>query len=306
MPWDPIKLNDVGVVLRSLHSQYCTSRFGTWKLGNGQSPIDQVDQALSVDTAQAYRNEAEAGVAIRESGLAREDIFITTKYSGTDGLDIPTSIVNSLKNLGVSYVDLYLIHHPRLAVPDIQTAWKQMEELKEKGLVKSIGVSNFGVTELEILVSSAKVKPAANQIMLHPYVFAKQKPIIEFGAKHGIITEAYSALMYEGISFGGPLDKPLYEIATRLNATPDQVILAWVKAKGAVVVTTSSKKYRLEGYLRAADLTLTTEDVSALDDAGAKVAGRWNARSIMCRLAVVAFWGVLALRLNSYMDLGIL
>jgi diketogulonate reductase-like aldo/keto reductase len=110
-----------------------------------------------LDTAQAYRNEAEAGQAIHDSGLKREDIFITTKYSGLDGLDIKTSIQNSLKNvrlhrnhrffrvdvelvifqLGVSYVDLYLIHHPRLATPDIPTAWKQMEELKKEGLVKS-------------------------------------------------------------------------------------------------------------------------------------------------------------------------
>ena len=104
-----------------------------------------------LDTAQAYRNEAEAGIAIRESGLARHEIFITTKYSGLDGLDIPTSIINSLKNvsichlltviltlckLGVSYVDLYLIHHPRLAVPDIPTAWREMEEIKAKGLAK--------------------------------------------------------------------------------------------------------------------------------------------------------------------------
>ncbi|KAG6846219.1 hypothetical protein H0H93_015360, partial [Arthromyces matolae] len=205
-------------------------------------------------TAQAYQNEEEAGIAIRESGLARQDIFITTKYSGRDSLDIPTSIENSLKNLGVTYVDLYLIHHPRLAVPDIPTAWREMESLKEKGLVKSIGVSNFGVEELQVLLSSAKIKPAANQIMLHPYIYPKHKPIIEFGAQHGIITEAYSSLIPITQLPGGPLDKPLNEIAERLGATPDQVIFAWVKAKGAVVVTTSSKKSRLEGYLDAADL----------------------------------------------------
>ena len=106
-----------------------------------------------LDTAQAYRNEEEAGIAIRESGLAREDIFITTKFSGVDGLDIETSIKNSLKNvrptsscvqsnantsfqLGVNYIDLYLIHSPRLAIPDIPTAWSEMEGLKNAGLVK--------------------------------------------------------------------------------------------------------------------------------------------------------------------------
>ncbi|KAG6909758.1 hypothetical protein DXG01_015474 [Tephrocybe rancida] len=267
MPWDSIELND-GHLIPSIG-------FGTWKLGNGQAPTDQVEQALSVgfshiDTAQFYRNESEVGVAIRESGLAREDVFITTKYSGTDGLDIPTSINNSLKNLGVGYVDLYLIHHPRLALPDIPTAWEQMEKLKANGLAKSIGVSNFGVADLEILLASAKIKPAANQILLHPYVFAKQQPVVEFGAKHGIVTEAYSSLIPITQLPGGPLDKPLYDIAGRLGVTPDQVILAWVKSKGAVVVTTSSKKSRLEGYLHAGDLALTPEDVSDLDEAGAK------------------------------------
>ncbi|GLB40902.1 putative aldo keto reductase [Lyophyllum shimeji] len=302
MPWDTIKLNDG----RSIPS----IAFGTWKLGNGQGPTDQVDQAISVgfshvDTAQAYRNEAEAGVAIRESGLARENIFITTKYSGLDGLDIPTSINNSLKNLGVTYVDLYLIHHPRLAVPDIPTAWKQMEELKEKGLVKSIGVSNFGVVELGVLLASAKIKPAAHQIMLHPYVYATQKPIMEYGAKHGIVTEGYSPLIPITQLPGGPLDEPLKTIAKRLSATSDQVLLAWVKAKGAVVVTTSSKRYRLEGYLRAADFALTADDISALDEAGERGARSFTARKYLRRLIVLPLSAAVAIGLCSYMGLDV-
>ncbi|KAJ3526230.1 hypothetical protein NMY22_g10244 [Coprinellus aureogranulatus] len=160
MPWDPIKLND-GNAIPSIG-------FGTWKLGNGDKPTDEVEQALSlgfshIDTAQAYRNEEEAGKAIRESGLAREEVYITTKYSGLNKADIEDSIKDSLKNLGVSFVDLYLIHHPRLAVPDIRTAWEQFEGLQSAGLAKSIGVSNFGVEELETLLATAKVKPAVNQ-----------------------------------------------------------------------------------------------------------------------------------------------
>ncbi|KAJ7162836.1 Aldo/keto reductase [Mycena filopes] len=266
MPWDPIQLND-GREIPSIG-------FGTWKLGNGDGPISQVDQAISVgfshvDTAQSYRNESEAGTAIRESGLARKEIFITTKYSGLDGLDIKTSIKNSLKNLGVDYVDLYLIHHPRLATPDIPTAWKEMEDIKEQGLVKSIGVSNFEVNDLAILLASAKVKPVANQILLHPYVYARQLPIIEYAAKHNIVIEAYSALIPVTSRPGGPVDVPVAAIATRLGVTPDQVLLAWTKAKGAVVVTTSSKKERLLGYLNAGDLELTTADIAAIDTAGA-------------------------------------
>ncbi|KAJ3720565.1 NADP-dependent oxidoreductase domain-containing protein [Lentinula raphanica] len=266
MPWDPIKLN-------SGH-EMPTIAFGTWKLGNGDGPINQVDQAISVgfnhvDTAQAYRNEAEAGTAIRDSGLTRSDVFITTKYSGLNGLDIKTSIQNSLKNLGVSYVDLYLIHHPRLAVPDIPTAWKEMEKLVDQGFVKSIGVSNFGVNDLAVLLASAKIPPAANQILLHPYVYAMQAPIIDYAKKHNIVIEAYSALIPLTQRPGGPVDVPVKELAKKLNVAPEQVLLAWVKAKGAVAVTTSSKKDRLERYLDAGDISLTEQEITAIDAAGA-------------------------------------
>ncbi|KAJ7843364.1 Aldo/keto reductase [Mycena olivaceomarginata] len=298
MPWDPIQLND-GREIPSIG-------FGTWKMGNGDGPISQVDQAISVgfshvDTAQAYRNEAEAGVAIRESGLERKEIFITTKYSGLDGLDIKTSINNSLKNLGVSYVDLYLIHHPRLAVPDIPTAWKEMEDIKAQGLVKSIGVSNFEVTDLAILLASAKVKPVANQILLHPYVYARQLPILEFAATNKIVIEAYSALIPITSLPGGPVDAPVNSIAARLGVTPDQVLLAWTKAKGAVVVTTSSKKERLLGYLNAGDLELTTEDILSIDVAGAKGPPRSPVQKFLRRLVVVALLSAVAGGLSGHL-----
>jgi len=267
MPWDLVKLND-GNVIPSIG-------FGTWKIPVGRETTDQVDQAISIgfshiDTAQAYRNETEAGLAIRESGLGRDDIFITTKYSGLNGLDIERSIHDSLKNLGVKYIDLYLIHHPGLAVPDIPTAWKKMEDLKNAGLVKSIGISNFNAEEVKILLASAKIKPAVNQILFHPYVYARQLPILEIGAAHNIVTEAYSALTPVTSHRGGPVDKPVKKIAERSGATDDQVLLAWAKAKGVVILTTSSKKYRLEGYLAAGDLVLTHDEIESIDLAGSR------------------------------------
>jgi len=267
MPWDLVKLND-GNAIPSIG-------FGTWKIPTGDTTIDQVDQAISVgfshvDTAQAYTNETEAGIAIRESGLGRSDIFITTKYSGLHGLDIETSIQNSLKNLGVKYVDLYLIHHPRLATPDIPTAWRKMEDLKKAGLAKSIGVSNFDVKDLQILLASAKITPAVNQILFHPYVYAQQAPIVEFGAAHNIITEGFSSLTPVTSGRGGPVDKPVQKIAERLGATEDQVLLAWAKVKGAVILTTSSKKTRLQGYISAGDLALTADEIKSIDEAGAQ------------------------------------
>ncbi|KAK7050571.1 Aldo/keto reductase [Favolaschia claudopus] len=272
MPWNSIMLNDG----RSIPS----IGFGTWKMGNGDAPISQVDQAISVgfshiDTAQAYRNEAEAGTAIRESGLERKEIFITTKYSGLDGLDIKTSINNSLENLGVEYVDLYLIHHPRLATPDIPTAWREMEDIQAQGLVKSIGVSNFEVADLAILLASAKVKPVVNQILLHPYVYARQLPILEFSKANKIVIEAYSSLIPITSLPNGPVDAPVQSIAARLGVSMDQVLLAWAKAKGAVVLTTSRKKSRLLGYLDAGDIELTPEDITSIDVAGARGPPTW-------------------------------
>ncbi|KAI0826685.1 Aldo/keto reductase [Trametes gibbosa] len=302
MPWDLIKLND-GTSIPSV-------AFGTWTLGGGAQATDYVDQAISVgfshiDTAQAYRNEEEAGKAIRDSGLPRKDLYITTKFSGRDGLDIETSIQNSLKFLGVDYVDLYLIHHPGLATPDIPTAWAKMEKLKKDGLVKSIGVSNFGVADLQILLASAKVKPVANQILLHPYVHARQLPIIEFGKVNGIVSEAYSVLIPLTHQPGGPVDKPVGAIATRLGVKPEQVLLAWAKNKGVVVVTSSTKKERLEGYLAAGDIELTVADVAAIDAAGAAGARRQTARTFVGRLAVCALATAAAFGVCAYMGVDL-
>lgn len=303
MPWDLVKLND-GNVIPSIG-------FGTWKIPVSHTTTDQVDQAISVgfshiDTAQAYRNEAEAGLAIRDSGLERHNIFITTKYSGLDGLDIETSIQNSLKNLGVQYIDLYLIHHPRLATPDIPTAWKKMEDLKNYGLVKSIGISNFDVKEIQILLASAKIKPAVNQILFHPYVYAQQVPILEIGAAHNIVTEAYSSLTPVTSRRGGPVDKPLKIIAERLAATDDQVLLAWAKAKGAVILTTSSKKSRLEGYLKAGDFVLTADEIKSIDEAGSQGAKQYTTKVILRRVAMVMFTGAVGLGICSYFGIEVL
>jgi len=278
-------------------------------MGNGQDPIDQVDQAISVgfnhiDTAQSYRNESEAGTAIRESGLKREEIYVTTKYSGLDGLDVQTSIYNSLKNLGLSYVDLYLIHHPRLATPDIPTAWKEFEKIIADGLAKSIGVSNFDESQLKILLGSAKVKPAVNQIMVHPYVLSQQAPTISYARTHGIVTEAYSPLIPITHMPGGPVDAPVDVIAKRLGVTPDQVLLAWTKEKlgGGVVVTASSKKQRLEGYLNAGDIALTADDIVSIDAAGAEGARQLTAKKMLKRLAASFLVGAVIYILVFHLD----
>ncbi|KIM81143.1 hypothetical protein PILCRDRAFT_8845 [Piloderma croceum F 1598] len=219
-------------------------------MGKGQVPVDQVNQAISVgfshiDTAQAYGNELEAGTAIRESRLEREEIYAFTKYSAKDGSDVQSSIRNSLRDLsalatlGLSYVDLYLIHHPRFATPDIPTAWKELEKINADGL--------------------AKLAQLPGKILVHPHVYSQQASVISYASSHGIVTAAYSSLTPITKKPRGPVDAPVSAIATRLGVTPDQVILAWIKEKlgGGVVVTTTSKKERLEGYLNAGELGVT-------------------------------------------------
>ncbi|EIN04776.1 Aldo/keto reductase [Punctularia strigosozonata HHB-11173 SS5] len=301
MPWNSRKLND-GRTIPEI-------AFGTWTLGNGQDPIDYVDNALDagfshLDTAQAYGNEKEVGIALRESGLAREDVFITTKFSGRDGLSIEQSIRNSLDNLGVKYVDLYLIHHPRLAQPDIPSAWAVMEKIQAEGLAKSIGVSNFEISDLTTLLASAKVKPAANQILLHPYVNVRQAPLVAFCKANDIVVEAYSALTPLTRQRGGPVDKPVNAIAARLDASPDQVLLAWARAKGAVLVTMSSKKERVEGYLKAGDIELTSDDVRDIDVAGA-LGVRLSARTVLRRVAGLTVLTTAAFGVCTYLGVEI-
>ncbi|KAF8586934.1 Aldo/keto reductase [Ramaria rubella] len=258
--------------------------FGTGSALYGRDATDSVEQALDsgfwhIDTAAseiyvdvrasaAYGNEASVGVAIRESGLKREELYITTKY---DGGDIREEIEKSLKKLGTSYVDLYLIHFPQFVEGRFESAWVEFEKIKADGLAKSIGVSNFNVQDLQLLLKTAKIVPAVNQVNFNPYNYNENLPLLEYSAKHGIVTEAYSSLTPITKTPGGPVDKPVEQAAKRLGATPAQVILSWVKSKGVVIVTTSSKKDRLKEYLEVADLPpLTAQEIAEIDAAGAK------------------------------------
>ncbi|KAK8844535.1 hypothetical protein IAR55_006382 [Kwoniella newhampshirensis] len=266
MPFEEILLND-GRKIPAIG-------FGSWKI-----PKDvcsgQVTQAIDVgfdhlDTAQVYRNEEEVGQAFKESGLSRKDVWITTKWSGVDGKGPRQSCEESLAKLGIQYLDLYLIHSPRLCNGDIEGTWKEFELLKKEGLVKSIGVSNFNKEELQELIASASVKPVVNQILLHPYVIASTTPLLQYMSSQHIVPEGYSSLIPLTSKPGGPVDKPVNNIAKRLGVKPEQVLLAWSKAKDAIIVTTSSRKERLENYLAVGDITLTEDDVKAIDDAGSK------------------------------------
>ncbi|KAG8926434.1 hypothetical protein FRC01_008870 [Tulasnella sp. 417] len=219
--------------------------FGTGSVWKRQDATPYVAQALQagfghIDTAQVYQNEESIPAALEKTRTSRDKVWITTKYNrnGPSGtLGIRGELLKSLERLQTSSVDLYLIHNPRFLGDTIPNAWKQFEALAEEGLSKSIGVSNFTKSDLEELIATAKITPAVNQVQLNPYTLAEQQPVIDLCKKHGIVIEAYSPLAPITRYPGGPVDEPVRKAAARLNATPVQVLLAWVRAKGAVVVT---------------------------------------------------------------------
>ncbi|KAJ7304621.1 Aldo/keto reductase [Mycena albidolilacea] len=264
MPFGTFPLND-GRKLPAI-------AFGTGSIYKHTDVTRYVQQALDagfshIDTAQYYETEQYVGDVIHDSGLARSDLYITTKYGFGD---VQETIRKSLSNLGLEYVDLYLIHNPR-SVPDVDAVWKEFEIIKKDGLAKTIGVSNFDLEQLQSLVQKALVWPAVNQIEFHPYNYAKNKALLEWSSNHGIVTEGYSSLSSITKFPGGPVDAPVAAAADRLGISPTQVLLSWVRAKGVVIVTTTSNKDRLEEYLAVGDLPpLSDAEVAAIDEAGAK------------------------------------
>ncbi|KAJ7193777.1 NADP-dependent oxidoreductase domain-containing protein [Mycena pura] len=262
MPFGTLPLND-GKKIPAI-------AFGTGSIYKHMDVTRYVQQALDagfehIDTAQAYDTEEYVGNVIRDSGLARSDFYITTKF----GIgDVREAIERSLKNLGLKFVDLYLIHEPWSGSGNV---WGEFESIQKDGLAKSIGVSNFTLPQLQHLVQTATVWPAVNQIQLHPYNYAENKALLEWATQHGIVIEAYGGLSSITKFPGGPVDAPVAAAAARLGISPTQVLLAWVRAKGAVIVTTTSSKQRLEEYLAVGDLPpLSAADVAAIDAAGAR------------------------------------
>ncbi|THH03350.1 hypothetical protein EW145_g6328 [Phellinidium pouzarii] len=224
----------------------------------------------------AYANEKFVGDALREEGLQRDEVFVTTKYvRGTVNEALQASLSNVLGisrfPLGLKQVDLYLMHSPISVEGSIENTWRIFEKAKDADLAKSIGVSNFNLEQLQDLGKIARIQPSVNQIRFHPYNWTDNKDLVEYSTKKGIVTEAYSSLTPITQTPGGPVDPVLKSIGDRIGATPAQVIFAWVKSKGVAIVTTTTKKERLEEYLAVADLpSLTDEDIAAIEKAGAK------------------------------------
>jgi diketogulonate reductase-like aldo/keto reductase len=234
---------------------------GVFRMAAGRETEQAVEWALEagyrhIDTASMYRNEQSVGAALKRSGLAREDVFVTTKLMPMQPSPA-RALGESLRRLAVDYVDLYLIHWPvPLASARI---WRQLELLQARGVARAIGVSNFGRDRLARLIGSAASVPAVNQVQFSPYHYRRR--LLEYCDEQGIVFEGFNPLARGA----GPSDPKIVAIAERLDRTPAQVMLRWAIQHGAVVIPKSSQKERIRSNAQLFDFELADADMRALD-----------------------------------------
>jgi diketogulonate reductase-like aldo/keto reductase len=241
---------------------------GVFKVEEGAEVVDAVRTAIrngyrSIDTAAIYGNEEGVGEGIRlgmkDAGIAREDLFITSKVWNSD-LGFESTLAayeTSLKKLGLDYLDLYLIHWP--VEGKYKEAWRALETIYKEGRVKAIGVSNFHVHHLEDLIKDAEMKPMIDQIEFHPRL--TQKELQAFCRENGIQMEAWSPLMQ-----GQLLDHPvLKEIAERHQKSVAQVIIRWDLQNGVVTIPKSIKEHRIVENADVFNFELSADDMAKID-----------------------------------------
>jgi diketogulonate reductase-like aldo/keto reductase len=239
--------------------------FGVW-----QVPDDEAEQTVataleagyrSIDTAAIYGNESGTGKAVNGSGIAREDLFVTTKVWNSDqGYDATLRAFDtSLGKLGLDHVDLYLIHWPMPAKGMYVDTYRALEKIHAEGRAKAIGVSNFRPEDLEHLIGETSVVPAVNQIELHPQL--QQSELRDFHARHNIATEAWSPLGQGKDLLQAPT---IVAVARKHDRTPAQVVLRWHLQVGNVVIPKSSTPSRIQENIDVFDFELDADDMAAL------------------------------------------
>ena len=241
---------------------------GVFKVQDGEDVVSAVKAAIkngyrSIDTAAAYRNEEGVGVGIREAlkenGLLREDLFITSKVWNSDqGYESTLkAFEDSLKRLRLDYLDLYLVHWP--VVGKYKDTWRALETLYNEKKVRAIGVSNFHVHHLEDLLKDAKIVPAIDQVEFHPRL--SQKELRQFCKAQGIQVEAWSPLMQGGL-FDNTI---LKDIAEKYGKSVAQVIIRWDIQNDVVTIPKSIKEHRIKENSAVFDFNLTKEDLDQID-----------------------------------------
>ncbi|WJQ00801.1 aldo/keto reductase [Geobacillus stearothermophilus] len=237
---------------------------GVYKVKEGEEVKSAVRTALEIgyrhiDTAAFYENEEGVGQAIRESGIPREQVFVTTKVWNTDqGYETTLKAFDkSLKKLGFDYVDLYLVHWP--VKGKYKETYKALEKLYKDGYVRAIGVSNFQIHHLQDVLADCEIKPMVNQVEYHPRL--TQKELLTFCRENGIQLEAWSPLMR-----GEILTEPtIVEIGKKYGKTPAQVVLRWDLQHGVVTIPKSVTPARIKENANLFDFSLTAEEMKQID-----------------------------------------
>ena len=233
---------------------------GVWQIPDGRACVDAVRWALElgyrhIDTAQAYGNEESVGEGLRQSGVPRDEVFVTTKFWPAQR-DAAAEAERSLERLGLDHVDLYIVHWPQGGPT---WAWPGMERARELGYARSIGISNFSAAQVDELLSVATVPPVVNQVQLSPYEY--RRALLDRCEGHGIALEAYSPL-----GTGRHLSsETVAEIAARLGRTPAQVLIRWCIERGIPVIPKSTHRERIAENGDVFGFSLTADDMAALD-----------------------------------------
>lgn len=237
---------------------------GVYKMEDGQSVVQSVKAALKhgyrlIDTASYYQNEEGVGQAVKESGVPREEIFVTSKvWNDQQGYENTLKAFDeSLEKLGLEYLDLYLVHWP--VTGKFKDTYRALEKIYEDGKVRAIGVSNFQVHHLEDLLKDCKVKPVINQVEYHPHLI--QEEVKSFCERENIQLEAWAPLKR-----GGVFEEPIVqELSEKYRKTPAQIILRWDIQHHVVTIPKSVKEERIIENAHIFDFTLTKEEMNQID-----------------------------------------